>query len=333
MIKNEDLYGILIVFMKKNDYLRRQERIDTAEKISGFSGNTIFPGYTITWKTGGYCLLDRNEPTNYVHFHNCWEGHIVLSGKGALRNGNNTFPVKEASLLLSAPGIPHEITAARNDSLSLFWFLFDIRKTGDFPAAVNTEYKIIDNFLRSSNSTAENSWNIFSYLEFMREYNISDNNEKIWIERIFGEMLLFFMEQLSRIESPVKSQVNENRELFVLIAGYIRNNIDRNLSLGEISDFCGKSPRSLQYYFKKNLGITLKKFIHEIKADHAAKALLRGIRVQEAGELIGIPDPSQFSRFFKSHFGISPGSYRGMSIEEINFFSTVFESSGYRKFI
>jgi len=313
--------------MQINDLLR------IAEVLTGLSSQAVFSSYIVNWKIGGFCRLDREEPTNHVHFHNCWEGHVVLTGSGFLKDETGIHPVTPGSLMVTAPGIQHELLVQDKQSLSLLWFMFDIQPEETTGGKKEPESRIITRFLESHQAVNRNSTEVLSYLSFMGEYTDRTGKPDNWLLRMIQEMLLFFLEKLSY--SPALNQKPEKRpeEVFRKIQNLISSDIGRKYSVPELAEACGMSPRSLQYLFRKTLKITLTEYTAEIKANHAARALLRGVRVQHAGELIGIPDPAQFSRFFKRFFGTPPVKYRQRSLENLDFFSTTFEETGFRKFV
>jgi len=309
------------------------DRIRTAESLTGLSSQTVFSSYIINWKIGGYCRLDRSEPTNHIHFHNCWEGHIVLSGSGFLKDETGTHAIRTGSILVTAPEIQHEVLIQDNQSLSLLWFLFDIQPGKDSNSGKEIESRLITNFLENHRAVNSDSTEILTYLTLISEYTSVTGKIDYWIIRIVKEMLLFFIENLSSSTADDHQSDNNSNDVFQKILDLINADIGRKYSVPELAEACGMSPRSLQYLFKRTLGITLTEYVAEIKANQAARALLRGVRVQHAGEIIGIPDPAQFSRFFKKYFGTPPIRYRQRSLEHLDFFSTTFEETGYRKFI
>ena len=305
----------------------------TSENLTGLSSKSHFNSFAVVWKIGGFCRLDRAEPTNHVHFHNCWEGHIVLDGYGFLKDENGTHPLTPGSLLVTAPRIQHELLIQDGQSLSLLWFMFDIQPEETADREKGSESRMITRFLENHQAVNQNSTEVLSYLSFINEYTDRTGRTDSWIIRIVQEMLLFFLEKLSC--SPAVDQKPENKpeKVFRKIHKLISSDMGRKYSVPELAEACGMSPRSLQYLFRRTLKITLTEYIAEIKANHAARALLRGVRVQHAGEIIGIPDPAQFSRFFKKFFGTPPVKYRQRSLEHLDFFSTTFEETGYRKFV
>ena len=85
---------------------------------------------------------------------------------------------------------------------------------------------------------------------------------------------------------------------------YIDENIHSPITQKEIAEYLGISPGYLCLVFKKNVGITLMKYINKTKLE-SLKNLMdnEGIYLYEAVALYGYSDPNYVSRLFKSIFG------------------------------
>lgn len=58
------------------------------------------------------------------------------------------------------------------------------------------------------------------------------------------------------------------------IKAWIDKNVEGNISLAEISDYCGYSPHYLSKKFHELEGITLKEYMLVLKIQHCARQLL-----------------------------------------------------------
>lgn len=90
------------------------------------------------------------------------------------------------------------------------------------------------------------------------------------------------------------------------------NYMDINLSVGMISDEFSLHPVYLSRMFKEKLGKTLIEYITSVRMTKA-KELLSGTSysVKEIASKTGYTSVQSFSRAFKNHEGVPPGSYRG----------------------
>lgn len=81
------------------------------------------------------------------------------------------------------------------------------------------------------------------------------------------------------------------------------------LSIGEISKLLMMSQSNLDYYFKKEFGVSPKKFQNHIKVERA-KCLLQGNSVTEVAMMLGFENISHFIKLFKEEYGITPKRYQ-----------------------
>jgi transcriptional regulator GlxA family with amidase domain len=78
---------------------------------------------------------------------------------------------------------------------------------------------------------------------------------------------------------------------------------------GRLAKKCKVSLRTLERFFIKNFGKTPKRWITEQRHTLAAKRLEDGSWSKEAAAAAGYVYHTQFSREFKSHWGLAPNEY------------------------
>lgn len=77
----------------------------------------------------------------------------------------------------------------------------------------------------------------------------------------------------------------------------------------EWAQLLGLSPRTLERHFKKDTGITLRKFRQQAKLFKALDMLSTGCPVGTISDELGFEGPSAFIAMFKAAFGVTPGRY------------------------
>lgn len=92
-----------------------------------------------------------------------------------------------------------------------------------------------------------------------------------------------------------------------VIRSYILDNIEADLSLGQIARELGLSVESMQRAFKAAYGATIVDFIREYRLHQARQALIsESISISEAAYRAGYSNPANFSTAFKKLFGLTP---------------------------
>jgi len=95
------------------------------------------------------------------------------------------------------------------------------------------------------------------------------------------------------------------------ILQYIHINIENNLSLEKLAVDLNNSVGYESDCFKKNMGVSIMRYVQIIKIDRAKNLLLSTDEsILYIGILLGFYDQSHFSRAFKAIVGVSPRVYR-----------------------
>lgn len=95
------------------------------------------------------------------------------------------------------------------------------------------------------------------------------------------------------------------------IIKYINNNIEKNISIKDVSRNVLKSSSTISHLFSSLLKKSFKQYIIELKLQKAEEYLLNepGITIIEVADKLGYDDPYYFSRLFKKYKGLSPTAF------------------------
>lgn len=92
---------------------------------------------------------------------------------------------------------------------------------------------------------------------------------------------------------------------------FLKQHIDKPLSLKEIAAFAHLSVSHFSNLFHKKTGFPPVEYFNHLKMQKACQLLhFSSLRVYEIAAAIGISDPYYFSRLFKESMGLSPKAYR-----------------------
>ena len=127
--------------------------------------------------------------------------------------------------------------------------------------------------------------------------------------------LLVRIVQTQAVNRISEGKTQESGTAVQHVAGFIKSNIDKPLSLKELSDKACMSTTSFYRYFKRETGMSPIEFLLNEKIKHA-KQLLRnpGIQINEVCFMSGFEDCNYFIRLFKKYEGITPKQYQLLSI-------------------
>ena len=87
---------------------------------------------------------------------------------------------------------------------------------------------------------------------------------------------------------------------------YINNHIDEKITIGRIAKECMISPSSLSHIFKKEMNISLHKFITKKRLINAYHKIMSGEKATIAAADCGFNDYSGFYKQYKKMFNVAP---------------------------
>lgn len=90
---------------------------------------------------------------------------------------------------------------------------------------------------------------------------------------------------------------------------YVNDNLDRKITVSDLSDVCGVSCDYLSTVFKKEYGTNLSCYIMDRKLDAAAGMLLGGKSQSDVCYTLAFSSQSYFISVFRKKYGVTPGEY------------------------
>ena len=118
------------------------------------------------------------------------------------------------------------------------------------------------------------------------------------------------------LEDMLKPRYNNSMENAVR---YIVKNLDRDLSVKEISDDTCLSVSVLYKYFHMYFNCTPKDYINKRRVDEARKLLINtDLSIDEIARKVGFSSASYFTRVFKSIMDTTPLKFKNNNLKLIN---------------
>lgn len=118
--------------------------------------------------------------------------------------------------------------------------------------------------------------------------------------------------QMKTLFDLAKSKLeNTARKPIRLATAYINEHLDDQISLSDVAGRLFLSPGYFAQLFKKETGKSFTEYVADCKKEQAKEMLkLTNLSIQEISLRVGFSDQRYFSRWFKSHVGITPSEYR-----------------------
>ena len=136
--------------------------------------------------------------------------------------------------------------------------------------------------------------------------------DKLQNTKVLEELQAIELHMLSTYFDILINEI-EVTENFVInkILQYLYINVENYITLETLAKDLNISAGYASSYFKKNMDITIMKYVQKIKV-HRAKTLLKSTddSILQISAQLGFYDQSHFSKAFKQLVGVSPSRYR-----------------------
>ena len=278
-------------------YSDKQFTFDDHRKYSNrYYNNYYSPDAPIMLKTFGIC---ERSPTDHVinRYVDRYIFHFILAGKGWC----NGIPFEEGDILFCTNATPHNISSDSSAPCTYAWVSFSGGKSEKYLAELGITTQPFLSY------HTENMQRIAQILYNMMEVDHTDLNVPLFLEA----SLLQLLSLSSPPSNEGDSEPAKKEKRVSLAVEYIAENFrDPDLSLVSISKATGTNDKYLQRIFKKEMGITIYRYIAKLRMDAAITLLnTSNYNVNEISEFVGYNDRRTFTEAFKKQFGISPTKF------------------------
>ena len=237
-----------------------------------------------------------------------------VEGRGFYKLKGKTFSVSRNQYFILPAGEPHEYGAADGEKWTIYWVHF----RGEH-AAIYAEgaQKPLD-VKAELNSNIANRNNIFE--EMLSTLHYSEDIEDL---RYASSLLHYYLASLRYLRQYRRSvgcdasagsrPLRTNKDIVVVDAAvrYMKENIERRITLQDILDYVGYSSTRFYTLFKKQKGCGPLSYFNRLKMEYACHMLkVTNLHVNQICYKVGFEDSLYFSRLFSRIMGMSPSEYR-----------------------
>jgi len=101
------------------------------------------------------------------------------------------------------------------------------------------------------------------------------------------------------------------------VTEYIQQNLDKDLTLGELAAVVYMSPYHFARLFKGSTGVPPHRFVVRQRIARARRVLATPEQsIAEISRLVGFRTPSHFTTVFRDVLGVTPEAYRAATVQE-----------------
>jgi AraC family L-rhamnose operon transcriptional activator RhaR len=256
----------------------------------------------------------------FPHFHEFYELALIVQGTGLHTASTGDQRIRRGTVIFIAPGISHgyrmgedlvvyncflRVEAAQFD---LPWARRDTWLAQLFgPPGIEPRHPLV--------LTLDEApfMECLAHLEAIRERPADERSEAFDL----GHLLLALDVLARHLDRGVAEQPTVHPRASTLVVSaldLLDHDPARHWTLDELAGSLFVGSFHLVREFKRWVGLPPMAYLSRRRAEHAAMLLATtDAAVSEVGAQVGWPDPSHFSRRFRSQMGVSPRAYRALS--------------------
>ncbi len=130
-------------------------------------------------------------------------------------------------------------------------------------------------------------------------------------DALAAESQLLNVVQLLRPHARVAQKLHsEPLQRFDCVRDYLRENVERNVTLGELAALVSLSPYHFLRQFKRQYHVTPHQMLMAFRLYEAKQLLTRGMAAAEVAATVGLTDQAHLTRTFARRYGITPIRYQ-----------------------
>ena len=207
--------------------------------------------------------------------------HYVISGRGMFYARGGEYPVVGGQAFLIRPGEVTTYIADLDEPWHYRWIGFDGALSEQF-GSLPPVFSAPEDIFRRIVQTAEDPP--------VAEY------------RLAGELFRLYAALFSAT-APKNPYVRQ-------VENYIRSSYMLPVRVEQLAEQMNLNRRYLSRLFKKETGYSIQEYLLKVRLEEGEQYVRQGSSVQQAAQLVGYSDASNFSRMFKKRFGKSPSEIK-----------------------
>lgn len=258
------------------------------------------------------------EYTKDYHYpgesHDFWEIICVDRGTVFVRCGNEEHPLSRGEMILYPPNVFHTLRADSVAPSNVFIISFTevsgtLEPLGGHVLHLSASMReLVRAIIREGQAAFSLPMTQRTRLEPHPQAPFGSQQ----LVRMRLEELLILLLRAQACPEPVRPKARYDDDIAGRIMELLKENICRQLSLGEITDTLGYGKTYLSGVFKQVYGKGIMECFMELKLEEARYLLRQGtMSVSEISETLGFSSPQYFSKRFRKFTKMSPRQYAG----------------------
>ena len=251
-----------------------------------------------------------------LHIQPCDEISFILSGKGVFYIDDTPFPVRPGDVVLNKTGQTHFIRSDRSEKLRFAYLGYRFRQ-GDLGAAWNA---VRDRLEAAQRQIVPDHEGMSLYFpRALREFYDLVLEDHMLFEVLVQEIFLLTYRDFVREQAEVpllSARESPTEETVYHMMRYVESHLGTVSGTGEVAEQLGYSESYLSRLFRQKTGMTLQRYISELRIVYAIELMKLGeYSLSAIADLLHYQTPQAFSRAFRRTVGMSAREYANRSFK------------------
>lgn len=241
---------------------------------------------------------ERTEPiTQYVFIY-------CVEGAGWFKVGGQRYAVSANQYFILPAGVPHAYGADEDNPWTIYWIHFKGKLAPHF---ANKEQKPIE-IRPGLNSRISDRIEMFE--EIFRTLEMGYSHENLLYACSIFNHYLGTLRYLQQYRDAIHKDT-ERYDVVTAAIHFMKENIEKKISLQDISSHTGYSSSHFSALFNQRTGYAPLAYFNQLKIQQACHLLdMTEMSVRQVSYKIGIKDAYYFSRLFSKIMGMPPREYK-----------------------
>lgn len=235
-----------------------------------------------------------------------------ISGSGKYKIGDRQYEVKANQYFILPAYTPHAYASNNDDPWTIYWIHFSgtlasyYAQVGEEPITISSN---LNSRIADRNAIFEDIFMTLSDGYTIENLRYTTSLLHFYLGSL--QYLPIYRKYHKRTESG-----NKEEENLVINAAlkYMEENLEKSITLQDISKYTGYSISHFSMMFKSYTGHSPLSYFNELKVKKACELLdTTDLKINQISSMVGFNDSLYFSRLFTKSVGISPKKYRKSS--------------------
>lgn len=147
---------------------------------------------------------------------------------------------------------------------------------------------------------------ILDAIGHMTQLTVTSGQSEHFLLDLYAQKLVYHLLRMKPIGDQILSGSGNPMQRAI---DYMSAHLNEAITIQSIAKKLQMSESNFSHAFKKQMGLTPQKYLHQLKMEKAAQ-LLKFENVTDAALDLGYENPSHFIRLFKDAYGLTPKQYQ-----------------------